>query len=112
MNCKCYDNPLFLGCINNCQPLILNKTSPQVGVFVLALAYRGRTVTVNAVTTTAAEPLIFDISELNADFTFEGSVIAPDGTELPIMLNAITYDGIRFTTRIGEPNTQSKTIQD
>lgn len=100
--CNCCEKSLNLGCFNACN-FIYNTgivaDFMNEGVWVLELTfgsvnlYYSRQVFAN-------QTVIFELTNLNENYTYQGQIIDPNGEIITLEVNGIEYDCIEFSTKI------------
>jgi hypothetical protein len=102
--CNCCNNTLNLGCFNSCD-LTLNTgivaTAITAGTWVLELDF-GRRVIYYSVDVADGETVVFNITNLNENYTYQGVLIDPNDNQVSFEVSGIEYDCIQFTTQIGK----------
>jgi hypothetical protein len=102
MTCICCDTGVLdLGCLTICDSLTISYIAPSTQTYTLQLDYNGVVVEIEAVIT-AGNPLVFDLSTLNENYTYTAKVL--DGNRAVIIFTnggGDSFDCLRFKTAIG-----------
>lgn len=70
----CCSNPYVIGCANVCSNLTINYTAPANGDYSIIANYYGGIIEVVS-SIAAGAPLVFDLSELNANYRYQFAVL-------------------------------------
>jgi hypothetical protein len=106
--CNCCENTLNLGCLNSCNALFntgIVADALTAGVWVLQLSF-GSVSVYYSVDVLNGETVIFTLTNLNENYTYQGQIIDPNGEVVNIKVNSIEYDCIEFSTKVGLYNNQ------
>ena len=101
--CNCCVKSLFLGCYSPCDMVLdFNDVVDllDAGQWTLFLSF-GRQYQQYTETFNVGDQIIFDLSNMNEFFTYDGYVLKPDGTKYTIDINGESYDCFEFMTKIG-----------
>lgn len=98
MSCCC-TNILQLCRVSVCgtDNIVTGVNAPAGGNFKLVLDYLGVDVTINK-TFVEDDPLNFPSAGLNEDYKYTGKIIGPDGEQVELEIDDVTYDCIAFQT--------------
>ena len=101
--CNCCEKTLNLGCLNACNAvydtgIVVDALSE--GVWVLQLSF-GSISIYYSVDVEVGETVIFTLTNLNENYTYQGQIIDPNGEIVNVEVNGIEYDCIEFSTKVG-----------
>ena len=106
--CNCCEKTLNLGCINSCNALFNTGIVADVlneGVWVLQLTFGSISIYYSD-NVVEGDTIVFDMPNLNENYTYTGQIIKPNGEILNIEVDGIEYDCIEFSTKVGLSNNQ------
>jgi hypothetical protein len=100
--CNCCEKTLNLGCLNACNAvydtgIVVDALSE--GVWVLQLSF-GSISIYYSVDVEDGETVIFTLTNLNENYTYQGQIIDPNGEIVNVEVNGIEYDCIEFSTKV------------
>jgi hypothetical protein len=100
--CNCCEKTLNLGCLNACNAVYntgIVVDALTEGVWVLELTF-GSVSIYYSVDVEDGETVIFELTNLNESYTYQGQIIDPNGEIVTLEVNGIEYDCIEFSTKI------------
>jgi hypothetical protein len=106
--CNCCENTLILGCINSCNAVFdtgIKADAITEGRWYLILTFGSISITY-FIDVKDGENVIFDMPNLNENYTYTGQIISPSGEIVNIEKDGIEYDCIEFSTKVGLYNTE------
>ena len=100
--CNCCEKSLNLGCFNACN-FVYNTgivaDALTAGTWVLELTFGSVTLYYSR-EVFADQTVIFELTNLNENYTYQGQIIDPNGEIISIEVDGIEYDCIEFSTKI------------
>ena len=100
--CNCCEKTLNLGCLNACNAVYdtgIVVDALTEGTWVLELTF-GSVSIYYSVDVEDGETVIFTLTNLNENYTYQGQIIDPNGEIVTLEVNGIEYDCIEFSTKI------------
>ena len=101
--CNCCEKTLILGCINSCEAVFNTRIIVDIltqGTWILQLSF-GRVSIYYTINVVDGELVIFEMTNLNENYTYTGQIIDPNGEILKVEVNGIEYDCFEFSTKVG-----------
>ena len=106
--CNCCEKTLILGCLNSCDAVFdtgIVADAITEGRWYLILTFGSISITY-FIDVKDGDSVIFDMPNLNENYTYTGQIIGHDGEIVNIEVNGIEYDCIEFSTKVGLYNNQ------
>lgn len=100
--CNCCEKTLNLGCLNACDAVYntgIVVDALTEGTWILELTF-GSVSIYYSVDVEDGETVIFTLTNLNENYTYQGQIIDPNGEIVTLEVNGIEYDCIEFSTKI------------
>lgn len=100
--CNCCEKTLNLGCLNACDAVYntgIVVDALTEGTWILELTF-GSVSIYYSVDVEDGETVIFTLTNLNENYTYQGQIINPNGEIVTLEVNGIEYDCIEFSTKI------------
>lgn len=99
--CNCCEKTLNLGCLNACNAVYNTGIVADFfneGIWVLELTFGSVTLYYSR-EVSANQIVIFELTNLNENYTYQGQIIDPNGEIISIEVDGIEYDCIEFSTK-------------